>query len=77
KYRITGPDYARVQTIARTLASVLGSSPVTREVNLTAGEPDHNVHLVFSDIVAWLDRRSSTLLASLPRPPRRPPRLFV
>uniref|UniRef100_A0A0E0GZ60 Serine aminopeptidase S33 domain-containing protein n=1 Tax=Oryza nivara TaxID=4536 RepID=A0A0E0GZ60_ORYNI len=25
---------------------------------LTAGEPDHNVHLVFSDIVAWLDRRS-------------------
>ncbi|KAF8719998.1 hypothetical protein HU200_024768 [Digitaria exilis] len=26
---------------------------------LTAGEPDDNVELVFSDIVAWLDERSS------------------
>jgi caffeoylshikimate esterase len=25
---------------------------------LTAGEPDENVDLVFSDIVAWLDERS-------------------
>uniref|UniRef100_A0A0A9D1R6 Serine aminopeptidase S33 domain-containing protein n=1 Tax=Arundo donax TaxID=35708 RepID=A0A0A9D1R6_ARUDO len=25
---------------------------------LTAGEPDENVELVFSDIVAWLDQRS-------------------
>lgn len=25
---------------------------------LTAGEPDENVELVFSDIVAWLDKRS-------------------
>jgi hypothetical protein len=25
---------------------------------LTAGEPDENVELVFSDIVAWLDERS-------------------
>jgi alpha-beta hydrolase superfamily lysophospholipase len=25
---------------------------------LTAGEPDENVELVFSDIVSWLDKRS-------------------
>lgn len=40
KYRITGPDYRRVQAIARSLASALGNSPATREVNLTTGEPE-------------------------------------
>ncbi|KAK9733710.1 hypothetical protein RND81_04G086600 [Saponaria officinalis] len=27
--------------------------------DLTSGEPDHNVEIVFSDIVAWLDKRSN------------------
>ncbi|KAK9733692.1 hypothetical protein RND81_04G085000 [Saponaria officinalis] len=34
---------------------------------LTSGEPDHNVEIVFSDIVAWLDKRSNLDNSELPR----------
>lgn len=63
KYRITGPDYARVQTIARTLASVLGSSPVTREVNLTAGEPERVITLQVNQTAARAAGLSSERIA--------------
>ncbi|KAF9606493.1 hypothetical protein IFM89_025768 [Coptis chinensis] len=32
---------------------------------LTSGEPDHNVEIVFADIVAWLDKRSGGYDANL------------
>ncbi|KAK9733719.1 hypothetical protein RND81_04G087100 [Saponaria officinalis] len=35
--------------------------------DLTSGEPDHNVEIVFSDIVALLDKRSNLDNSELPR----------
>lgn len=52
KYRITGPDYGRVQAIAHSLASALGDSPLTREVNLTAGEPERVITLKVNQTAA-------------------------
>lgn len=40
KYRVSGPDYAQVRLIANRVAAQTGASPFTREVNLTAGEPE-------------------------------------
>jgi multidrug efflux pump subunit AcrB len=40
KYRVSGPDYAQVRLIANRVAAKTGASPFTREVNLTAGEPE-------------------------------------
>lgn len=45
KYRVSGPDYAQVRLIARRVASETGASPFTREVNLTAGEPERVITL--------------------------------
>lgn len=45
KYRVSGPDYAQVRLIASRVASKIGASPFTREVNLTAGEPERVITL--------------------------------
>ena len=45
KYRVTGPDYDRVRDIARALAARVGNHPDTREVNLSAGEPERTITL--------------------------------
>jgi multidrug efflux pump subunit AcrB len=37
---VSGPDYAQVRLIANRVAAKTGASPFTREVNLTAGEPE-------------------------------------
>jgi multidrug efflux pump subunit AcrB len=42
---VSGPDYAQVRLIARRVASETGASPFTREVNLTAGEPERVITL--------------------------------
>ena len=45
KYRVVGPDVARVRTIAQDLANVIAGNPGTRDVNLTAGEPQRVVQV--------------------------------
>ncbi|EMX8371618.1 efflux RND transporter permease subunit [Yersinia enterocolitica] len=65
KYRVSGPDYAKVRQIAQQLASVLGNSPDTREVNLTAGEPERVITLKVNQTAARAAGVSSESLATL------------
>ncbi|WP_145559542.1 efflux RND transporter permease subunit [Yersinia bercovieri] len=65
KYRVSGPDYAKVRQIAQHLASVLGNSPGTREVNLTAGEPERVITLQVNQTAARAAGVSSESLATL------------
>jgi len=43
KYRVIGPDIGTVRDIALTLANVVAANPYSRDVNLTAGEPEKSV----------------------------------
>ena len=52
KYRITGTDNARVRQAADQLAAVIARSPLTREVNLTAGEPERAITLAVNQTAA-------------------------
>ncbi|MDU4747275.1 efflux RND transporter permease subunit [uncultured Pantoea sp.] len=52
KYRITGTDNARVRQAADQLAAVIARSPFTREVNLTAGEPERAITLAVNQTAA-------------------------
>lgn len=52
KYRITGPDNARVRQAASQLAARLARSPLTRDVNLTAGEPERVMTLAVNQTAA-------------------------
>lgn len=52
KYRVTGPDNARVRQAADQLAAVIARSPLTREVNLTAGEPERVITLAVNQTAA-------------------------
>lgn len=65
KYRITGPDYHKVQEIARELALHLGNNPVTREVNLTAGEPERVITLDINQTAARAAGVSSESIAGM------------
>lgn len=65
KYRVSGPGYDKVRQIAQHLASVLGSSPLTREVNLTAGEPERLITLQVNQTAARAAGVSSESLAAM------------
>lgn len=45
KYRVTGPDQARVRDIASRLATILSANTDTREVHLLSGEPQRSVQV--------------------------------
>ncbi|MDZ7279989.1 efflux RND transporter permease subunit [Pantoea eucrina] len=63
RYRVTGPDYARVLTLAETLSDALGNSPLTRGVNQTAGEPERAITLEVNQTAARAAGISSDALA--------------
>ncbi|MCG8709837.1 efflux RND transporter permease subunit [Brenneria sp. 4F2] len=63
KYRISGPDYARVRHFAQQLAGVIGRNPAAREVNLTAGEPERVITLKVNQTEARAVGVSSSSLA--------------
>jgi len=65
KYRITGPDYAQVQTIAHELMSELGNMPDLREINLTAGEPERVITLKINQTAARAAGVSSERIAQM------------
>lgn len=65
KYRVSGPDYSKVQAIARQLAAEIGNNPLSREVNLTAGEPERSITLAVNQTAARAAGVSSETLASL------------
>ncbi|HBV91512.1 MAG TPA: ACR family transporter, partial [Pantoea sp.] len=64
KYRITGPDNARVRQAASDLAALIARSPLTREVNLTAGEPERVMTLAVNQTAARAAGLSSDTIAS-------------
>ncbi|MGC6387741.1 efflux RND transporter permease subunit [Ewingella sp. S1.OA.A_B6] len=64
RYRVTGPDYGKVQIIARQLAASLGDSSASREVNLTAGEPERVITFKVNQTAARAAGVSSEGLAS-------------
>ena len=43
KYRVTGPEIVKVRDLSLQLANIVAGSPNTRDVNLTAGEPQKRV----------------------------------
>jgi len=63
KYRITGPDNARVRQTADRLAALIARSPRTREVNLTAGEPERVMTLAVNQTAARAAGLSSDTIA--------------
>ncbi|NEG83629.1 efflux RND transporter permease subunit [Pantoea agglomerans] len=64
KYRITGPDNARVRQTADRLAALIARSPLTREVNLTAGEPERVMTLAVNQTAARAAGLSSETIAT-------------
>lgn len=65
KYRVTGPDYANVRHIAQQLATIVGQQPATREVNLTAGEPQRVMTFQVNQIEARALGLSSSSVAEM------------
>lgn len=63
KYRISGPDYLKVREYAGRLAEAIGRSPLTREVNQTAGEPERTLVLQVNQTAARAAGVSSQSLA--------------
>ncbi|WP_010256843.1 efflux RND transporter permease subunit [Pantoea agglomerans] len=64
KYRITGPDNARVRQAADRLAALIARSALTREVNLTAGEPERVMTLAVNQTAARAAGLSSETIAT-------------
>lgn len=65
KYRVSGPDYAQVQRYAHRLAAVVGASPLAREVNLTAGEPERVITMQVNQTAARAAGVSSESIAQM------------
>ena len=63
KYRVSGPDYVKVRALANHLTDVIGRSPLTREVNQTAGEPERVITLAVNQTAARAAGVSSESLA--------------
>ncbi|WJV68271.1 efflux RND transporter permease subunit [Pectobacteriaceae bacterium CE70] len=64
KYRVSGPDVERVRDIALKLASLIGKHPGTRDINLTAGEPERTVNVSLNQTEARAAGLSSQEVAS-------------
>lgn len=64
KYRVTGDDYKTVRELALKVANIVGENPNTRDVNLTAGEPQRRVTVVVNQVEARALGMSSESVAS-------------
>lgn len=64
KFRVSGPDYQEVRNLSAKVASIVGKNPETRDVNLTAGEPQKSVTIVVNQIEARALGMSSESIAS-------------
>lgn len=52
KFRVLGPDYPTVRELSLKVANILGEDPHTRDINMTAGEPQKNVSVVVNQVEA-------------------------
>lgn len=64
KYRVTGPDVAKVRDYAMQLANIVAGSPLSRGVTLTSGEPQKAVEIAVNQTEARAVGLSSQDIAS-------------
>lgn len=64
KFRVSGPDYQQVRSLAANVATIMGANVDTRDVNLTAGEPQKSVTIIVNQIEARSLGMSSESIAS-------------
>ncbi|WP_142781675.1 efflux RND transporter permease subunit [Agrobacterium sp. T29] len=64
KFRVLGPDYAQVRDLSLKVANIIGQDPRTRDINLTAGEPQRSVTVVVNQVEARALGMSSESIAS-------------
>lgn len=64
KFRVTGPDYAKVREIAGRVATVVDANGHTRDVNMTAGEPQREITVQVNQAEARALGISSEAIAS-------------
>ncbi|MBB4009776.1 efflux RND transporter permease subunit [Allorhizobium taibaishanense] len=64
KFRVSGPDYQEVRMLAAKVSSIIGKSPETRDVNLTAGEPQKSVSIMVNQTEARALGMSSESIAN-------------
>ncbi|MGV2124725.1 efflux RND transporter permease subunit [Agrobacterium vitis] len=64
KFRVSGPDYQQVRALSAKVAAIIGQNPDTRDVNLTAGEPQKSVTIKVNQIEARALGMSSESIAS-------------
>lgn len=64
KYRVSGPDLTKIREISMELAAKFGDNPQTREVNLTAGEPQRELYITLNQTEARALGLSSQDVAS-------------
>lgn len=64
KFRVLGPDYAKVRELSIKVANILGDDSRTRDINLTAGEPQKSLTVMVNQIEARSLGMSSESIAS-------------
>lgn len=64
KFRVTGPDYAKVREIAGKVATIIDENAATRDVNMTAGEPQRQIVAQVNQVEARALGISSEAVAS-------------
>lgn len=64
KFRVLGPDYRQVRELSLKVANILGEDPRTRDINLTAGEPQRSLTVVVNQVEARSLGMSSESIAS-------------
>ncbi|MGV1786676.1 MULTISPECIES: efflux RND transporter permease subunit [Agrobacterium] len=64
KFRVLGPDYQQVRELSLKVANVIGEDPRTRDINLTAGEPQRSVTVMVNQVEARSLGMSSESIAS-------------
>ncbi len=64
KFRVQGPDYKTVRELSLKVANLIGEDPRTRDINLTAGEPQRSVIVTVNQIEARSLGMSSESIAS-------------
>lgn len=65
KFRVTGPDNDKVRDLSMEFANLLSTNNLTREINLTAGEPQRSVNIAIDQVRARALGISSQDIAAL------------
>jgi len=64
KFRVSGPDYEQVRRLSAKVATIVAQHPMTRDINLTAGEPQKTVTIDVNQVQARALGMSSESIAS-------------